>query len=195
VSGQSGWDELTRAQRRRRIGLGLLRALGRTIVLVALYYLLPLDRLTDVAVVLVAGLLILAAGAAWQLRTVLKNRHPGARAIESLASTLPLFLLLFSWAYFTMANADPANFNTDPLTRTSALYFAVTVFTTVGFGDITALSDSARLIVIVQMLLDLLVLGLVVRVFVGAVQLARQQAGAGPAVPPGPPPQQGDGRP
>lgn len=56
------------------------------------------------------------------------------------------------------------------------LYFTVTVFSTVGFGDITAASQSARLVVTVQMLLDLLALGLVVRAFVSAVQAARQQA-------------------
>jgi Ion channel len=52
----------------------------------------------------------------------------------------------------------------------------VTVFGTVGFGDITAASQSARLVVTVQMLLDLLALGLVVRAFVSAVQSAVQQA-------------------
>jgi hypothetical protein len=39
------------------------------------------------------------------------------RAVEALATTLPLFLLLFAWAYLTMANDNPANFNTHPLTR------------------------------------------------------------------------------
>ena len=42
-----------------------------------------------------------------------------------------------------------------------------------------------------QMVLDLLVLGLGIRAFVGAVQLGRQQAPA--ATGPGIPPQQGDG--
>ena len=72
-------------------------------------------------------------------------------------------------------------------TRTDALYFTVTVFSTVGFGDIVAVSQPARLVVTVQMLLDLLALGLVVRAFVGAVQFARQQAAPanGPGGPPG----------
>ena len=85
-----------------------------------------------------------------------------------------------------MAHTNPANFNTHPLTRTDMLYFAVTVFSTVGFGDITAASQFARLVVTGQMVLDLLVLGLLVRAFVGAVQLARQQA-ATAASPDGPP--------
>ena len=57
-----------------------------------------------------------------------------------------------------------------------------------GFGDITATSQTARLIVTAQMILDLLALGLGIRVFIGAVQLARQ-AQAAPAVPTPPPDQ------
>ena len=52
-----------------------------------------------------------------------------------------------------------------------ALYF--TEFSTVGFGDITATSGTARMLVSVQVLLDLVVLGLVVRQVIGAVQGAR----------------------
>lgn len=169
------WNELPPATRRRLIGFGLGRVLGTTIVLVALYYLLPIDHNRNVPVVLVAGLLILTAFIAWQLRIIAKNRYPAVRAVEALATTLPLFLLLFAWAYFTMAHTNPASFNTHPLTRTDMLYFTVTVFSTAGFGDITAASQLARLVVTAQIVLDLLVLGLVVRAFVRTVRLAIQQ--------------------
>jgi len=168
--------ELTPARRRRLMARAVLRALATTAVLVALYYLLPLDHITNVPVTLTAGVLILVAVTVVQMWLIIKARYPVVRAIEALTATVPLFLLLFAWAYFTMANNNPANFNTHPLTRTDALYFTVTVFSTVGFGDIVAVSQSARLVVIAQMLLDLLALGLVVRAFVGAVQFARQQA-------------------
>ena len=164
------------ARRRRLIGLGLLRSLAAAVVLVALYYLLPLDHIKNVPLTLTAGLLILLAVTVWQVRAIIRARYPGLRAVEALATTVPLFLLLFAPAYFTMAGTNPANFSAHPLTRTDALYFTVTVFSTVGFGDITAVSQFARLVVTAQMLLDLLVLGLGIRVFVGAVQLARQQA-------------------
>jgi hypothetical protein len=144
-------------------------------VLVVLYYLLPLDHIKNVPATLVVGLLILLAIAAWQLRAVVGHRYPAVRAVEGLAITVPLFLLLFASVYLSMANSSPSNFSVHSLTRTDALYFTVTVFSTVGFGDITATSQSARVVVIVQMLLDLVALGLVVRAFVGAVQLARQQ--------------------
>ena len=186
MSVQADRQELTPARRRRRIALGLLRALATTAVLVALYYLLPLDHFTNVPLVLVAGVLILLAVILVQLRAITRARYPALHAIEALAITVPLFLLLFASAYLTMAHANPANFNTHPLTRTDTLYFTVTVFSTVGFGDISAASQSARLVVTAQMLLDLLALGLVIRAFVGAVQLARQQAAPAPG-PDGPP--------
>jgi voltage-gated potassium channel len=193
VSAHAGRNELASAKRRRLVGLGLLRSLAAAAVLVALYYLLPLDHFKNVSLALVAGLLILLAVSVWQVRAIIRARYPALRAIEALAATVPLFLLLFAWAYFTMAGTSPANFSTHSLTRTDALYFTVTTFGTVGFGDISAVSQSARLVVTAQILLDLLALGLGIRVFVGAVQLARQQAR--PATDPGNspgPPQQSD---
>jgi hypothetical protein len=52
--------DLTRAQRQRGITLGLLRALGITAVLIALYYLAPLDHLAGVSLLLslIIGLLV-----------------------------------------------------------------------------------------------------------------------------------------
>ena len=102
--------------------------------------------------VLVSGLLILTAVLVWQLRRVSTARDPSIRTTEALAITLPLFLLLSATVYFTMATANPGNFSTNPLTRTDTLYFTVTVFSTVGFGDITAATQSARLVVTAQML-------------------------------------------
>ncbi len=171
------------AKRRRLIGLGLLRSLVTTVVLVGAYYLLPLDHIRSVPLTLAGGLLILLAGAVWQVRAITRARYPAVRAVQALATTVPLFLLLFASAYFAMARISPANFSTHSLTRTDALYFTVTTFSTVGYGDITAVSQSARIVVTVQMLLDLLAVGLGIRVFVGAVQVARQQAR--PATDPG----------
>jgi voltage-gated potassium channel len=177
MSALANRDELPPAKRRRLLGLRLLRALATTVVLVALYYLLPLDHIPkNVPLTLAAGLLILLAVTVWQVRAIIRARYPALRAAEALAATVPLFLLLFASAYFTMARTNPASFSAHSLTRTDALYFTVTVFSTVGFGDITAVSQSARLVVTAQMLLDLLVLGLGIRVFAGAIQ--REAAGA-----------------
>ncbi len=178
-------------KRRRLAGLGLLRSFATLVALVWLYYVLPLDHIRNVRLTLVAGLLILFAVSGWQLQAIIRARYPAVRAVEALATIVPWFLLLFASAYFIMASTSPANFSTHPLTRTDALYFTVTTFATVGFGDITAVSQSAKLVVTAQMILDLLVLGLGVRVFVGTVQFARQRR-AHDDVPPGQTRQQDD---
>ena len=59
--------------------------------------------------------------------------------------------------------------------RRVAGQLTVTVFSTVGFGDITAKSEAARVVLIVQMLADLAFLGAGIRVLVGAVQRGRAQ--------------------
>ena len=168
---------LSPAARRRLITQGLVRAFAATALLIALYYLAPLDRAASIPLWLSLTVALLALGAltAYHVRAILRSAHPGVRAGEALATTAPLFLLLFSAIYFMMAQASATNFNVHTLTRTDALYFTITVFASVGFGDITATSQTARVLVMVQMILDLVVIGLVVRLFVGAVKHARQQ--------------------
>ena len=93
----------------------------------------------------------------WQVRTIAGARYPGLKAFEALGLIVPLYLLVFASTYFVMERASAANF-TQPLTRTDALYFTVTVFSTVGFGDITPKSEAARVVLIVQMLGDIALL-------------------------------------
>jgi voltage-gated potassium channel len=170
-------ESLTARRRRWLIARGLLRALTTTVVMVVLYYVVPLDRAsgTHVVAVLVIGVGLLAAMAAWQVGAIVRSDYPGVRAVQSLASAVPLFLLLFASTYFILGRADAAMF-AEPLSRSDALYFTVTVFATVGFGDITAQAETARLVVTVQMLLDLVVLGLGIRVILGAVKRSKADA-------------------
>jgi voltage-gated potassium channel len=79
-----------------------------------------------------------------------------------------------------MAADDPSNFTVETLTRTDSLYFTVTIFSTVGFGDISPASEAARILVTAQMILDLIMLGLGIRIFVGAIEVGRQKASNGP---------------
>ena len=154
----------------------MLRSAGSTTALVVIYYLLPLNRSsTWVAVtMLVIGLALFIGLVAFQVRSIVRSRFPALRAIEALATSVPLFLLLFASVYVVLSTISASNF-TEPLTHTDALYFTVTVFSTVGFGDITAKSEAARLVVTSQMIADLLIIGLGLRVIVGAVTRSRQQ--------------------
>ena len=153
-----------------------LRAAGSTVALVALYYLLPLDHSARWAALtmLAVGLAALIGLIVFQVRSIIASPFPGLRAVEALATSVPLFLLLFASTYVVMAAINAASFS-QPMTRTNALYFTVTVFATVGFGDITAKTEAARLLVTGQMVLDLIVLGVGARIVVGAIGRRRQQ--------------------
>ena len=156
----------------------VLTALGSTTVLMVVYYLLPLDRAAAWAVItiLAVGLVALGCLVVFQVRRIIGSPFPGLRAGEALAVSVPLFLLMFAATYLVLATIDPGNFRfSQPMNHTNALYFTVTVFTTVGFGDITATTDAARLLVTLQMVTDLIVIGLGARVILGAVQRGKEQ--------------------
>ena len=170
-------SEMEPRQRRRLLARALLRALLTTTVLVALYYLLPIDddwRLSS-ALRMVVGFALFVAVLIWQIRKVLTSKQPGIRAIEALAVTVPLFLLLFAATYFLMSLHGSGSFSQEHLSRTDALYFTVTMFATVGFGDISPVSQSARVVVTFQMLLDLVILGVGINAFVSAARLGRKR--------------------
>jgi hypothetical protein len=171
-------SDLTPVQRRKLLVVATIRALTSTAILVSLYYLVPLDKVSDVGtvVVLVIGLLIIAGIVIWQIHAIVNADYPGIQGIEAFAISVPLFLLLFAASYFVVEHTSPASFN-EPLTRTDALYFTVTTFSTTGFGDITAKSQGARLLVTFQMVTDLVVIGFGVKILFGAVQEGRRRKG------------------
>ncbi len=169
---------------RPKIVGSLLRASGSTAVLVLIYYLLPLDHTVHWAefTILVIGLAGLVALVAFQVRWIIASEYPGLRALEALATSVPLFLLLFASAYVVMDAVSASSFS-QTMTHTNALYFTVTVFATVGFGDITPKTEVARLVVTGQMIVDLMIIGLGARIILGAVTRGRQRrqpSGTGP---------------
>jgi voltage-gated potassium channel len=176
------YEQLPPARRRRLVLRASLRALATTTVLVTLYYVLPLDTKSDAWVVtqLVFGLVAVAGILAWQVRTIIGSEFPGMRALQTLFVAVPFYVLTFAATYFLIAGSDGGNFGAS-LSRTDALYFTVTVLSTVGFGDITPKSEMARVVVTVQMLANLILIGVGLRVLLGAARLGRQRRSeAGP---------------
>jgi hypothetical protein len=151
--------------------------LVRTVVSIAstwtasltVYYLAPVGRAGGVHEVLwlVIGLLLVGVVVFRRTRRILAADFPWLRAVEGLAVIFPLFLLVFAALYLSLSQATPSTFSQE-LDHTRALYFAITVFSTVGFGDITPTTNTARIIVSIQMLLDLVVIGVVVRLLINA---------------------------
>ena len=169
---------LDQAERRRHRrtqakvgGTVALRAAATTAVLIGAYYLAPVRAKTQAQELLwlVAALAAFAAIIALQVRMILNSRHPRLRAVEALTVAIPLFLIVFARIYLTVSTATPGAFSAN-LNHNDSLYFTTTVFSTVGFGDITPKTGFARLLVSTQMLLDLVVFGAVVKLLLGAVQ-------------------------
>ena len=160
----------------RPLFLGIARTLLTSAGVVVLYFVLPFDRefTAGTLAALVAGVLGMGLLVAWQVRSILLSSTRPC-GLEAVALSLPLFLLLFAATYAVLSDSDPGAF-TEPLSRVDSLYFVVTVFATVGFGDISAVSTVARVLVTVQMVGDLVLIGLVLRVFVTAVDRGRRRA-------------------
>jgi preprotein translocase subunit YajC len=165
------------ARRRRQL---LFRTFARTIatitIVVAVYFGIPMDRAmtTRTVVGLVIGGLALVAIVAWQVRQIMRSEHPGVRAVEALAFIVPVYVLIFAATYFLMDHAQAAAFGAH-LSRVDAMYFSATVFTTVGFGNVAVSSQAARVVVTVQMMLDLVIIGIVVRGVLTAVKTGRER--------------------
>ncbi|MGW2764876.1 potassium channel family protein [Streptomyces sp. NPDC001275] len=140
--------------------LVLARSVLVTAGLVTAYYLLPLDGRASATTVILLGLGLVGVALffAWEVWALTRSPYLRLKAVEALAITLPLFLLLFAVAYYLLDHSDPSSF-TEPLTRTDALYFALTTFTTVGYGDITARSQTERVLAMLQMTGGLLLVG------------------------------------
>ncbi|MFE9626675.1 potassium channel family protein [Streptomyces sp. NPDC006527] len=166
---------------RRAAAVAVARAVLIAVALVAAYYLLPLDRsgTTGAAAVLACGLLLVVLVFSWEVWAISRSPYPRLKAVEALAATLALYLVLFAGIYHLLEHHIPGSFS-EPLTRTDALYFALTTFTTVGYGDITARSQAGRVVTMVQMAGGLLLVGVAARVLAGAVRAGLRRQGREP---------------
>ena len=122
---------------------------GATIVLswvfvVGAFYVLPIGHESGLRAFLRLGLDIALVGAvfAWQIRRISLAELPELRAVEALGIVVVVFLVLFSGIYLAMSHDAVGTF-TKSLDHTRALYFTITIFSTVGFAGITPRTDTA----------------------------------------------------
>ena len=157
-------SDLDRRQLRRATTYSVLRIGVTFVVLLVVYYLVPSKNVTAAQTIerLIVGLILFVAVVTYQVRHIVTASLPQLRAVEAFGTMVPLLLVIFAGIYGSLSAATPSSF-TEPLSHTSALYFSVTTFATVGFGDIAARTDVARVIVSVQILFDLVLLGGIVR--------------------------------
>ncbi len=170
-------DVIDRRQVRRRALGSIVRVALVTVVLSILYVVAPIDEQLDdgsAVMQMILALLVVAVVVGLQIVAVARSPYPRLRAVEAVAVSVPLLIFLFAGAYVVMASSDDSSF-TEPLNRIDSIYFTVTVFATVGFGDISATSDAARVLVTIQMVADLVLIGLIAKVLLQTVQQRRQR--------------------
>ncbi len=163
--------DLTPAARRRSIALTGVTIVLSWVFIFGAYFVLPIGRESGfrAGVRLAVDIALVGAILSWQLRRISRAMLPELRAFEALGIVIAVFLVAFSSIYLAMSHEAVKTF-TRPLDHVQALYFTVTVFSTVGFGDITPRFDTARLVVSAQMLLDLAIIGAVVRLLFSAAR-------------------------
>jgi Ion channel len=176
--------ELDRRVARRHLIVALLRATAASAAIVVAYALLPFEAESAAGIVVRIGLsaIVVAAFVTWEVKKVASADLPQVQAIEALPIAVTLMVVMFAAAYHSMSLRDPTAFD-EALDRTSALYFTMTTLSTIGYGDIVAKTDAGRIVVMVQMVFNVAVIGLSVRLIAGTARRRLGTDGSGPTRP------------
>lgn len=160
----------------------LLAMLGDTTIVLALltlgYFTFPLrlEAGEVTSFVRLGASVVLFGTVGWLLvvhsRRSRRRQAPDFFRIQQLLAALYLLVLTFALAYAVTGAWSPDEI-AGVTGRVDALYFSVTVISTVGFGDIHASGSFGRMLVTVQMLFNLIYIGTSLRIlssFRGATQ-------------------------
>lgn len=158
----------------------VLRVVLSTAVIIALYYVLPLDShfgMSSAVIRLIVGAILLGFVLAWVLRRIENSRFPEILVIEGLVISIFVFLTIYAGVYLDIVHNNPKSFSV-VMDRTSALYFSIVTLGTVGYGDIYPKTNFARIIVSTQILVDLTFIAVLAR-SIFATARTRLDAGDG----------------
>ncbi len=100
-----------------------------------------------------------------RLRAVLASDRPLVEAAQALVLVFTTLVVGFAAVFYVMAGAEG---QFDGLnTRVDAVYFTVTTLSTVGFGDVVATGQAARVAVTCQVVFSVTFISLAARVLIG----------------------------
>ncbi|MBM7818798.1 voltage-gated potassium channel Kch [Cellulosimicrobium cellulans] len=150
----------------------LILTVASTTACLTVYYGVPLptDEAREVVqlVVFAVGLALLCALLVVQVRRQLRAWGTPSVRVQSVMGLLLPVVTFFALAYYLMADQFVGIEN-----RTDALYFAVVTLGTVGYGDVHPVGEAAKIVAMVQIVLDLVVVGVLVSI---ATSRARARA-------------------
>ncbi len=131
---------------------------------IAAYLILPLrGEYTWAGIGLSIALLAVAIPVIWKVLGKVNQPHrPVSEPLAFLATVGTLSIVVPAASYVIAADVAPGSFE-GLHTKIDGLYFAVTVASTVGFGDIHPVSQGARLLTTAHILASIIVLGSVLK--------------------------------
>jgi Ion channel len=146
---------------RRLLVAAIVRVVGVVAVTLSVYLVIPVEgesAAKAASLTACAGISVILIVFTRQISRVSRSRRPVLAAVEALVLVFGLFLCFFALLYVSISVGDPAAF-TQQVDKVAGIYFTTTVLTTVGFGDISPVSDMARVLVTVQMVLGMVLIG------------------------------------
>jgi hypothetical protein len=147
----------------RTLLLRLAEAIGTVVLSTLAYFLIPSrvgGHLGNWAflVVFTGGLVLVAGVILRQLRRYGRARSSSSASIAGLVFALYGSVLFFAKVYDSLAVSRPSAL-VGLATKIDALYFSLAIASTTGFGDVHAVGQLARMVVIVQMAFNIGFLG------------------------------------
>lgn len=140
-----------------------------------LYFAVPVqtgdDGLIGRALVSLLSLGLLTAGVVWQ---ILVHVEDPDRKLDGLLFALVVAVLAFALAFYRLAVAYPGQI-VGLQSRVDALYFTMTTLLTVGYGDIHAAGQGARVLVMVAMVFNVAVIATAVTTISSRVRQRAEQ--------------------
>jgi hypothetical protein len=155
----------------------VLRLAVAVALALVVYFVVPVeaseDGLVARALVSLLSLGLLTAGVVWQ---ILVHVEDPDRKIDGLLFALVVAVLAFALAFYRLEIAYPGQI-VGLQSRVDALYFTMTTLLTVGYGDIHAAGQGARVLVMVAMVFNVAVIATAVTTISSRVrQRAEQRA-------------------
>ena len=177
---KAAYSDLEPRQRRQVVLQATVRTIISLAFLIGIYVIVPPGDVAngDLAAGLLLGIALLVGLVAWEVYRIINAPYPEVRAVTGLLVLVTAVVVIFALTYAIIAASDPSSF-TAPMGKGDAVYFTVTTLSTTGFGDITAVSESARWVVTAQMLFDLILLVGLARVFILAAKAGRARRARG----------------
>ncbi|MGW7680539.1 potassium channel family protein [Kribbella sp. NPDC054772] len=145
--------------------------------LLVAYYAMPTDFSGDapfVAGLVVTVLAVIVLG--WTIAVQLRRQVSGNTEVrlQTLLILIEMSAVVFALGFYWLERARPGEIS-GLHTKTDSLYFTVTTMTTVGYGDIHAAGQIARVVVLVQIAFNVVFVGSLVRMLSGQAKKRAEQ--------------------